>query len=135
MSYKYANMLENRKSRAGLCVCCQFRRCRLRCDAGLFARGNYRMRLRRQNTAAIGKRIRMGRMFRGIQCRVHFTNDVYTFAIARDYVIRILYFLYEKDITFGEKFSKEFVDAREDDQQAEGLMNLHNNEAGRRVRT
>lgn len=57
-----------------------------------------------------------------------------TFAIARDYVIRILYFLYEKDITFGEKFSKEFVDAREDDQQAEGLMNLHNNEAGRRVR-
>ena len=45
-----------------------------------------------------------------------------------------IYFLYEKDITFGEKFSKEFVDAREDDQQAEGLMNLHNNEAGRRVR-
>lgn len=38
-----------------------------------------------------------------------------------------------QDITFGEKFSKEFVDAREDDQQAEGLMNLHNNEAGRRV--
>ena len=38
-----------------------------------------------------------------------------------------------KDITFGEKFSKEFVDAREDNQQAEGLMNLHNNEAGRRV--
>ena len=25
------------------------------------------------------------------------------------------------------------MDAREDNQQAEGLMNLHNNEAGRRV--
>ena len=39
----------------------------------------------------------------------------------------------QKDIAFGEKFSKEFVDAREDSQNAEGLMNLHNNEAGRRV--
>jgi len=39
----------------------------------------------------------------------------------------------QKDISFGEKFSKEFVDAREDSQHAEGLMNLHNNEAGRRV--
>ncbi|EFX69968.1 secreted signaling factor WNT4-like protein, partial [Daphnia pulex] len=38
-----------------------------------------------------------------------------------------------EDITFGERFSKEFVDAREDNQQAEGLMNLHNNEAGRRA--
>jgi len=37
-----------------------------------------------------------------------------------------------EDIAFGEKFSKEFVDAREDFQHAEGLMNLHNNEAGRR---
>lgn len=43
-------------------------------------------------------------------------------------------FIYHgKDITFGERFSREFVDAREDNQQAEGLMNLHNNEAGRRV--
>ena len=41
--------------------------------------------------------------------------------------------LNSQDIAFGEKFSKEFVDARENDQEAEGLMNLHNNEAGRRV--
>lgn len=40
----------------------------------------------------------------------------------------------KKDINFGEKFSKEFVDAREDEQNPEGLMNLHNNEAGRRVK-
>lgn len=45
----------------------------------------------------------------------------------------ILTLSHQQDITFGEKFSKEFVDAREDDQNAEGLMNLHNNEAGRRV--
>lgn len=41
--------------------------------------------------------------------------------------------LSKQDINFGEKFSKEFVDSREDDQSPEGLMNLHNNEAGRRV--
>lgn len=38
-----------------------------------------------------------------------------------------------QDIRFGEKFSKEFVDAREHGDAPEGLMNLHNNEAGRRV--
>ncbi|XP_034247116.1 protein Wnt-4-like isoform X1 [Thrips palmi] len=37
-----------------------------------------------------------------------------------------------EDIRFGEKFSKEFVDAREHGDAPEGLMNLHNNEAGRR---
>ncbi|XP_054277676.1 protein Wnt-4-like [Macrosteles quadrilineatus] len=38
-----------------------------------------------------------------------------------------------EDIHFGEKFSREFVDARENHETAEGLMNLHNNEAGRRI--
>ncbi|XP_047482117.1 protein Wnt-1-like [Penaeus chinensis] len=38
-----------------------------------------------------------------------------------------------EDLTFGENFSKEFVDARESRNSAEGLMNLHNNEAGRRA--
>ena len=39
-----------------------------------------------------------------------------------------------QDIQFGETFSRDFVDSREDAEYAEGLMNLHNNEAGRRVR-
>ncbi|XP_042237837.1 protein Wnt-5b-like [Homarus americanus] len=38
-----------------------------------------------------------------------------------------------EDLRFGEYFSKEFVDAREDRGTADGLMNLHNNEAGRRA--
>ncbi|CAL4185971.1 unnamed protein product, partial [Meganyctiphanes norvegica] len=38
-----------------------------------------------------------------------------------------------EDLRFGEYFSKEFVDARENKNSAEGLMNLHNNEAGRRA--
>lgn len=38
-----------------------------------------------------------------------------------------------QDIHYGEKFSREFVDAKESHETAEGLMNLHNNEAGRRV--
>lgn len=38
-----------------------------------------------------------------------------------------------QDIHFGEKFSRDFVDAKESGDTAEGLMNLHNNEAGRRV--
>ncbi|XP_069702535.1 protein Wnt-4-like [Periplaneta americana] len=37
-----------------------------------------------------------------------------------------------EDIHFGEKFSKDFVDSHESRETAEGLMNLHNNEAGRR---
>ncbi|XP_066995957.2 protein Wnt-4a [Anabrus simplex] len=37
-----------------------------------------------------------------------------------------------EDIHYGEKFSREFVDVRENRYTAEGLMNLHNNEAGRR---
>ncbi|KAL1501652.1 hypothetical protein ABEB36_006946 [Hypothenemus hampei] len=37
------------------------------------------------------------------------------------------------DIRYGEKFSKEFLDAMEDPNTALGLMNLHNNEAGRRA--
>ncbi|XP_023707581.2 protein Wnt-1-like, partial [Cryptotermes secundus] len=37
-----------------------------------------------------------------------------------------------EDIHFGEKFSREFVDSHENRDTAEGLMNLHNNEAGRR---
>ncbi|ERL90021.1 hypothetical protein D910_07379 [Dendroctonus ponderosae] len=37
------------------------------------------------------------------------------------------------DIRYGEKFSKEFLDVREDQNTALGLMNLHNNEAGRRA--
>lgn len=38
-----------------------------------------------------------------------------------------------QDINFGEKFSKNFVDSAEDINTNNGLMNLHNNEAGRRV--
>ncbi|XP_066249159.1 protein Wnt-4-like isoform X1 [Euwallacea similis] len=37
------------------------------------------------------------------------------------------------DIRFGEKFSREFLDVREDAGTALGLMNIHNNEAGRRA--
>lgn len=37
------------------------------------------------------------------------------------------------DIRYGNKFSKEFLDVSEDPNTALGLMNLHNNEAGRRV--
>ncbi|XP_022246203.1 protein Wnt-2b-A-like [Limulus polyphemus] len=36
------------------------------------------------------------------------------------------------DIMFGSKFSKDFVDSGEDRETQEGLMNLHNNRAGRR---
>lgn len=38
-----------------------------------------------------------------------------------------------EDIRYGEKFSRDFLDTREDNNTAVGLMNLHNNEAGRRV--
>ena len=38
-----------------------------------------------------------------------------------------------EDIRYGERFSREFLDAKEDVNTATGLMNLHNNEAGRRV--
>ncbi|XP_008195370.1 protein Wnt-1 [Tribolium castaneum] len=37
-----------------------------------------------------------------------------------------------EDIKYGEKFSRDFLDSKEDDKTADGLMNLHNNEAGRR---
>ena len=40
-----------------------------------------------------------------------------------------------QDIHYGEKFSREFIDCYGDPSTAEGLMNLHNNEAGRRVST
>ncbi|KAG5891481.1 hypothetical protein JTB14_004939 [Gonioctena quinquepunctata] len=36
------------------------------------------------------------------------------------------------DIKYGESFSRQFLDVREDPNTALGLMNLHNNEAGRR---
>ncbi|KAJ8933183.1 hypothetical protein NQ314_014166 [Rhamnusium bicolor] len=36
------------------------------------------------------------------------------------------------DIKYGEHFSRQFLDVREDQNTAVGLMNLHNNEAGRR---
>ncbi|XP_044744481.1 protein Wnt-1-like isoform X1 [Coccinella septempunctata] len=38
-----------------------------------------------------------------------------------------------EDIKYGERFSREFLDVREDPNTATGLMNLHNNEAGRRA--
>lgn len=38
-----------------------------------------------------------------------------------------------EDIHYGERFSREFLDSKEDPNVAGGLMNLHNNEAGRRV--
>lgn len=41
--------------------------------------------------------------------------------------------LFTKDIRFGEKFGRDFVDSIEDNDSVQGLMNLHNNEAGRRV--
>lgn len=37
------------------------------------------------------------------------------------------------DIRFGASFSKDFVDSGEDLATPHGLVNLHNNEAGRRV--
>ncbi|KAE8753129.1 WntA [Frankliniella occidentalis] len=37
-----------------------------------------------------------------------------------------------EDIRFGEKFSRDFVDSKETGDSPGGLMNLHNNEAGRR---
>lgn len=37
------------------------------------------------------------------------------------------------DIRFGASFSKDFVDSSEDGASAQSLMNLHNNEAGRRT--
>lgn len=36
------------------------------------------------------------------------------------------------DVTFGERFSVEFVDTREKKHTVDGIINLHNNEAGRR---
>ncbi|CAH0772084.1 unnamed protein product [Bemisia tabaci] len=38
-----------------------------------------------------------------------------------------------EDINFGEKFSRTFVDSEENSESAFGLMNIHNNEAGRRI--
>ncbi|XP_050540262.1 protein Wnt-1-like [Daktulosphaira vitifoliae] len=38
-----------------------------------------------------------------------------------------------EDIHFGEKFSRDFVDSIEDTDNVHGLMNVHNNEAGRRI--
>ena len=37
------------------------------------------------------------------------------------------------DIYYGAEFSRRFIDSIEDPNQSEGVMNLHNNEAGRRV--
>lgn len=37
-------------------------------------------------------------------------------------------------MAFGEKISKQFVDALEDGQDSRAAVNLHNNEAGRLVR-
>ncbi|XP_014664710.1 PREDICTED: protein Wnt-4a-like [Priapulus caudatus] len=37
-----------------------------------------------------------------------------------------------QDIRYGEKFSKEFTDSKENSRARDGMMNLHNNEAGRR---
>lgn len=42
-------------------------------------------------------------------------------------------FHFSQDIDFGENFSKNFVDSSEDMDTSIGLMNQHNNEAGRRV--
>lgn len=41
--------------------------------------------------------------------------------------------IFLQDIRFGEKFSRDFVDSIEDNENVQGLMNIHNNEAGRRV--
>jgi len=38
-----------------------------------------------------------------------------------------------QDVKFGAQFTKDFADSTENSTTAEGLMNLHNNEAGRRV--
>lgn len=38
-----------------------------------------------------------------------------------------------EDIKFGAKFSKDFVDSGENIKKSDGLMNIHNNEAGRRT--
>lgn len=41
--------------------------------------------------------------------------------------------IYFQDIRYGEIFSRDFIDAKENKDSDEGLMNIHNNEAGRRV--
>lgn len=38
-----------------------------------------------------------------------------------------------QDVNYGVTFSRKFTDAQENNETAAGLMNLHNNEAGRRV--
>lgn len=38
-----------------------------------------------------------------------------------------------EDVNYGIAFSKKFVDPQENNKSEAGLMNLHNNEAGRRV--
>lgn len=38
-----------------------------------------------------------------------------------------------QDINYGVIFSRRFIDSQENNETAAGLMNLHNNEAGRRV--
>lgn len=38
-----------------------------------------------------------------------------------------------QDINYGVIFSRRFIDSQESNETAAGLMNLHNNEAGRRV--
>jgi hypothetical protein len=71
----------------------------------------------------------MGRLLRG---------EYLTFIIW--YQIHLILISYERsytylqDINFGERFSRDFVDSREDMQTWEGVVNQHNNEAGRKVR-
>lgn len=38
-----------------------------------------------------------------------------------------------EDINYGVMFSRKFIDTQENNMSVEGLLNLHNNEAGRRV--
>lgn len=38
-----------------------------------------------------------------------------------------------EDVNYGVMFSRKFIDSQEHNDTAAGLMNLHNNEAGRRV--
>ena len=96
--------------------------------------------MRRQDPPAAAQRLGVGRVLRSQSLSLSLSLSLYFDWLPKKKQqktagLRFHRFCRGQDITFGEKFSREFVDAREEPTEAEGLMNLHNNEAGRRVKT